>query len=239
MDKYDIRGRKLVVKPDFDGHHSSKFRRRKEQDMRAHALLTPQLLQSLSLDPDCLSDTVFVANLFYKMDWRDIKDVFRVAGNVERVEVFKDKDERSKGLAVVKFESVVDAVNAICMLNGRMLHNRELLVRMNREKNLNQREREPPKPKPVPIPRGLESMGPSLEQIAQGIHTGPGNMGGGRMGGNIGMGGGGSLGGGGIGGGGGGLGGGLGGFQGLGGGLGSGLGGGLGSGGLGGGLGGD
>lgn len=50
------------------------------------------------------------------MDWRDIKDVFRVAGNVERVEVFKDKDERSKGLAVVKFESVVDAVNAICIL---------------------------------------------------------------------------------------------------------------------------
>lgn len=238
MNKREFRGRNLVVKEDLDGYHSNKFRRKREQEARAQKLLTPHLLQQLDLDPECLSDTVFAANLSYKMDWRDVKDVFKVAGKVERVDIFKDKDDRSKGLAVVKYESVVDAVNSICMLNGQMLYNRKLAVRMDRERSSNARDRDPPKPKPVPVPRGLDSMGPSLEQLAQNVNSQPGGMGGGGMRG--GMGGGGSLGG--LGGGaGGGMGGsgGLGGLHGIGGGMGGGLGGGgLGGGGLGGGIGG-
>ncbi|KAG0205745.1 hypothetical protein BGX28_002712 [Mortierella sp. GBA30] len=51
---------------------------------------------------------VFVGNLPYSVDWKDLKDLFRKAGPVDRADVFMNRDNRSKGSGTVSFDSAHD-----------------------------------------------------------------------------------------------------------------------------------
>eukprot|EP00794_Sanderia_malayensis_P012311 gene12311-13581_t len=50
--------------------------------------------------------------LDYKVNWQNVKDVFRRAGNVVRVDIVEDDNKRSKGYGTVLFSSPMEALQA-------------------------------------------------------------------------------------------------------------------------------
>ncbi|XP_063956312.1 heterogeneous nuclear ribonucleoprotein M-like [Lytechinus pictus] len=170
MDRFEVHNRKLVVKEDSEGRHSEKYFRQREAEEKAKTVLTPQLLNQLNLDPNNLCDTVFVANIPFDVSWRKLKDVFKVAGPVARVEIMEEKG-KSRGMATIQYETVLAAVNAICMLDRQTLYDRRMAVRMDKEKVRTTGGVKEPAPRPPPLPSGLSSIGPSIESLAGG---GPG-----------------------------------------------------------------
>ncbi|KAI1303908.1 hypothetical protein EDD11_005274 [Mortierella claussenii] len=72
---------------------------------------------------------VYVGNLPYSVDWKDLKDLFRRAGPVERADVFLNGEGRSKGSGTVSFERFGDVGRAISMFHGYDWHGRRIEVR--------------------------------------------------------------------------------------------------------------
>ncbi|KAL5004487.1 hypothetical protein ScPMuIL_017943 [Solemya velum] len=135
--------------------------------------LSPQILQQLGIDGPP-SNTVFVSNLDYKVTWKKLKDVFRLAGNVSRVEMKEDKEGKSRGMATVIFETPFEAVQAISMFNNQELYDRHMRVKMDaaigqgsRGDNSYSRN----------LPSGLKSIGMGIGQ--QNSYSSLGGMGGG------------------------------------------------------------
>ncbi|KAF9126894.1 hypothetical protein BGW39_006275 [Mortierella sp. 14UC] len=56
---------------------------------------------------------VFVGNLPFSVHWKDLKDMFRRAGPVDRADVFMNNEMRSKGSGIVLFERASDVQRAI------------------------------------------------------------------------------------------------------------------------------
>ena len=75
---------------------------------------------------------VFVGNLPFETSWQDLKDVFRTAGPVVRVEIMTTPDGRSKGAATVEFVNAAGAANAISRFNAAQINGRSIVVRMDR-----------------------------------------------------------------------------------------------------------
>lgn len=77
--------------------------------------------------------TIFVNNLSYETTWKELKDHFRQAGEVERAEVMEmpDGSGRSKGWGTIKFARAKDAQAAINQLSGQELQGRVLEVRID------------------------------------------------------------------------------------------------------------
>ncbi|KAF9139717.1 hypothetical protein BGX30_007577 [Mortierella sp. GBA39] len=63
---------------------------------------------------DVNSRQIYVANLPYSINWKDMKDLFRKAGPVDRADIFQDREGRSRGTGTVSFESSHDVGRAIC-----------------------------------------------------------------------------------------------------------------------------
>ncbi|KAG0197588.1 hypothetical protein BGX28_008968 [Mortierella sp. GBA30] len=72
---------------------------------------------------------VYVGNLPYSVNWKDMKDLFRRAGPVTRADVFQTNDMRSKGSGTVIFDRTMDVSRAISMFNGYEWHGRRIEVR--------------------------------------------------------------------------------------------------------------
>ncbi|TNM88013.1 hypothetical protein fugu_006234 [Takifugu bimaculatus] len=64
-----------------------------------------------------IGNTVFVANLDYKVGWKKLKEVFIMAGLVVRTDILEDKDGKSRGMGTVTFDSPLEAVQAVCILS--------------------------------------------------------------------------------------------------------------------------
>jgi len=75
---------------------------------------------------------LFVGNLSYDTDWKELKDHFRSCGDVERAEVIEGPDGRKKGFGTVRFYKAEDATSAIETLNGTELGGRQLEVRIDK-----------------------------------------------------------------------------------------------------------
>ncbi|XP_076251216.1 heterogeneous nuclear ribonucleoprotein rumpelstiltskin isoform X2 [Rhynchophorus ferrugineus] len=207
MQRYEVKGRKLVIKEDsgnmrdsygnlIGGNKRSRIDDRYRDDRESrnsgagNALrqddskwgntygLSTHFLESLHIDAP-LCNRVFVANLEYNVDKKKLKEVFRLAGRVVRVDLPIDKDGRSRGFAVVEYDHPVEAVQAISMLHNQVLYDRTMTVRMDRA-NEN-----------VKLPEGLKSVGMGLGQGGEplrnvvhnlpsgglGAQTGPGILG--------------------------------------------------------------
>lgn len=136
--------------------------------------VSPQILQQLGIEGP-LSNSVFVSNLDYKVNWKKLKDVFRLAGNVLRAEIKEDKDGKSRGMGTVTFETPMEAVQAISMFNSQSLYDRTMRVRMDGQGAPGSR------PEAPPLPSGLKSVGPALSSLSQ-MNTMDMNMGGSGMG---------------------------------------------------------
>lgn len=69
----------------------------------------------------------------YKVDWKKVKDVFKLAGRVIHASVKQDENGRSRGIAVVRFEHPYEALLAMVMLNGQSMNDRPIRVKIDRE----------------------------------------------------------------------------------------------------------
>ncbi|KAJ3029627.1 hypothetical protein HDV00_009522 [Rhizophlyctis rosea] len=72
---------------------------------------------------------LFVGNLPFTVQWQELKDMFREAGNVQRADVTQDQQGRSRGYGQVLMATVDEAQNAIKLLNGREVQGRTIEVR--------------------------------------------------------------------------------------------------------------
>lgn len=73
--------------------------------------------------------TVYIGNLKYDRDERDIKELFSEFGSVKSVDIVLDPEtEKSKGIAFVKMFDNKEAQTAIKALNGAIFDGRTLKV---------------------------------------------------------------------------------------------------------------
>lgn len=113
--------------------------------------LSPQFLESLGINVP-LINRVFIANLDYKVDKKKLKEVFRLAGKIQRIDLSADKDGKSRGFAVLEYDHPVEAVQAISMFHNQVLYDRVMTVRMDREGD-----------RPIlKLPDGLKDIGMGL-----------------------------------------------------------------------------
>ncbi|XP_055382843.1 myelin expression factor 2 [Condylostylus longicornis] len=96
---------------------------------------------------------IFVANLDYKVDKKKLKEVFKLAGRVQNVELAVDKDGNSRGFAVIEYDHPVEAVQAISMFDRQLLYDRRITVRLDRI---------PDKGENIKLPEGLHAVGMGL-----------------------------------------------------------------------------
>lgn len=76
---------------------------------------------------------VYVGNLSYETQWQDLKDHMRTAGDVSYVEVLRFDDGKSKGCAIVEFETNKAAQDAIRDLHDTEVDGRLIFLREDRE----------------------------------------------------------------------------------------------------------
>ncbi|CAG9769210.1 unnamed protein product [Ceutorhynchus assimilis] len=113
--------------------------------------LSAQFLESLHIDPP-LCNKVFVANLDYTVEKKKLKEIFRLAGRIVKVDMSLDKDGKSRGFAVIEYDHPVEAVQAISMFHNQFLYDRQMTVRMDRVSDH------------LKLPEGLKSVGMGLGQ---------------------------------------------------------------------------
>mmetsp|Transcript_19224 Transcript_19224/g.41652 ORF Transcript_19224/g.41652 Transcript_19224/m.41652 type:complete len:556 (+) Transcript_19224:159-1826(+) len=77
--------------------------------------------------------SVYVGNLAYETSWQDLKDHMRAAGNVDKADVLKSDDGRSKGCGIVLYQKSHEAARAIRELQNTELNGRPIFVREDRE----------------------------------------------------------------------------------------------------------
>uniref|UniRef100_A0A1A7YYN0 Myelin expression factor 2 n=1 Tax=Iconisemion striatum TaxID=60296 RepID=A0A1A7YYN0_9TELE len=195
MSKQELNGRPLNIKEDPDGETARRALQRiggsqqggRGQDIGAGGMnLPPAIANNPNIPPDIilalqsgrLGNTVFVANLDFKVGWKKLKEVFSIAGVVKRADVKEDKDGKSRGMGTVTFEQPLEAVQAISMFNGQMLFDRQMHVKIDEKslplEDLRQAE------KASPLPRGLGGIGMGLGPGGQPINAN--RLGGGGMG---------------------------------------------------------
>lgn len=74
---------------------------------------------------------LYVGNLSYDITEEKLRELFTEAGAVDTVEVIMDREtRRPKGFAFVSMSNQAEAENAIRMLNGKMVDNREIKVNL-------------------------------------------------------------------------------------------------------------
>ena len=76
-----------------------------------------------------MSTKLYVGNLPYGLNNKELSDAFKPHGNVVSAKVVTDKDSgRSKGFGFVELEKETEANSAIKALNGSELKGRKLVV---------------------------------------------------------------------------------------------------------------
>lgn len=113
-----------------------------------------------------VTSRLFVASLDYKVDEQKIREVFNLAGHVTNVSLFRDRDNKSRGMAVVEYDTSFEALNAVSMFNKQTLMDRQMTVRFDTKPP---KEEELVKEKSLlgsgsqsKLPSGLRSIGNSL-----------------------------------------------------------------------------
>lgn len=91
--------------------------------------------------------------LDYKVDSKKLKQVFKLAGKVQSVDLSVDKEGNSRGFAVIEYDHPVEAVQAISMFDRQMLFERRMTVRLDRI---------PDKGESIKLPEGLGGIGIGL-----------------------------------------------------------------------------
>lgn len=81
------------------------------------------------------TNKLYVGGIPWALEWQDVKDAFKVHGEVNHVKIIKDRETwRSKGYWFVEFAEVQAAVKAREEMNGGELQWRTLKVEFAVEK---------------------------------------------------------------------------------------------------------
>ena len=81
------------------------------------------------------TNKLFVGNLSWGSDWRELKDIFKEFGEVSFVRIVTDRETgRSRGFGFVEFTSVEDAKSAKEAMEGKEIEGRELKIDFAQEK---------------------------------------------------------------------------------------------------------
>ena len=81
------------------------------------------------------SNKLFVGNISWNLDWKQLKDIFGEYGEVAFTRVVTDKEtKRWKGFGFVEFVNAEDAVKAKEALDGAEVDGREIRVDFATEK---------------------------------------------------------------------------------------------------------
>ena len=75
---------------------------------------------------------VWVENLPWETTEEDLRDLFAPCGNLESVEVNRDRRGRSRGTATLRFSNAAEADNAIQRMNDVEIGDRKVHVRLDR-----------------------------------------------------------------------------------------------------------
>ncbi|XP_061883767.1 heterogeneous nuclear ribonucleoprotein M-like isoform X1 [Entelurus aequoreus] len=198
VNKHNLNGRPLKVKEDPDGvialRETSKsggpqggmggMDRMGPAPNGPMVNIPPSLMNNPSIPMEVIhglqagriGNTVFVANLDYKVGWKKLKEVFGMAGMVMRADILEDKEGKSRGMGTVTFDLPIEAVQAVSMLNGQLLFNRIMHVKLD-EKSM-PKDFGPPD-RGSSLPRGLSGIGLGLGPGGQPIDANQLNRGGG------------------------------------------------------------
>ena len=81
------------------------------------------------------ANQIYIKNLPYSVSWQQLRDVFEVYGEILRVDIPKDVNERSKGFGFVLFRCDTEAFKAIHGMNNAELNGRKILVKHAQKKH--------------------------------------------------------------------------------------------------------
>jgi len=123
------------------------------------AALLNQLAAQLKVDGP-VTNRIFVASLDYRVDERKLKEVFRLAGHVRIDQFFKDRDGKSRGIAILEYDTPLEALNAVSMFNNQVLMERQMTVRFDHKPPS---EAEQKKAEAAKLPSGLKSIGKGIQ----------------------------------------------------------------------------
>uniref|UniRef100_A0A8C0CBA0 RRM domain-containing protein n=1 Tax=Balaenoptera musculus TaxID=9771 RepID=A0A8C0CBA0_BALMU len=195
MNKYDLSGRPLNIKEDPDGENARRtlqptggsFPGGQVPDVESGLMnLPPSILNNPNVPPEVISNlqadrlgsTIFVANRDFKVGWEEPKEVFGVAGTVNRADIKEDKDGKSRVMGTVTFEQAIEAVQAISMFKGQVFFDRPMHVKMDDE-SVPHEDYHSHDSKTPQLPRGLAGIGMGLGPCGQPISASQLNIGGG------------------------------------------------------------
>ena len=81
------------------------------------------------------TNKLFVGNLSWGLDWRELKDIFKEFGEVAFVRIVTDRETgRSKWFGFIEFTSVEDATAAKEAMDGKEIDGRELRIDFAQER---------------------------------------------------------------------------------------------------------
>lgn len=81
------------------------------------------------------TNKLFVWNISWGIDWKQLKDIFGEFGEVSFVRIVSDRETgKSRGFGFVEFTSVDDAIKAKDSMDGKELDGRELKIDFAQEK---------------------------------------------------------------------------------------------------------
>lgn len=127
------------------------------------AKLLEQLAAQLKVEGP-VTKRVFVASLDYKVNERKLCEVFKLAGKMKVQQFFKDRDGKSRGMAIIEYDTPYEALNAVAMFNDQVLLDRQMTVRFDHKPPGGDAEHDSHQAK---LPSGLKSIGKPLMQIPQ------------------------------------------------------------------------
>lgn len=81
------------------------------------------------------TNKLFVGNLSWNLDWKQLKDLFSEFGEVTFARIVSDRETgRSKGFGFVEFKTVESAVRAKDAMNGKEMGGREIRIDFAQDK---------------------------------------------------------------------------------------------------------
>ncbi|EIM22679.1 RNA-binding domain-containing protein, partial [Wallemia mellicola CBS 633.66] len=115
----EVRPDRLPPEYDLPGPQSQPHNQtiRPARTLRALGSSPPANLATAST-PSLTNRNIFVGNLPYNMQWQELKDTFRAAGNVIRAEVATNHDGTSKGYGIITFADESEAIQGVQMFDG-------------------------------------------------------------------------------------------------------------------------
>jgi RNA recognition motif-containing protein len=121
FNNFEFYGRKLEVREDLAVGRNKYERNSDAGDRSSRSKNNDQAQKSQNI--------LFVGNLPYSVQWQDLKDMFREAGNVIRADIAKDASWRHKGYGQVVMGSEEETAKAIELFNGKEIEGRRIEVR--------------------------------------------------------------------------------------------------------------